>query len=81
MWFCYENALKIYYNLCIDEWTSRGYNNTMEHELIEGNVSFPFWLGDEQFHRSHRSNLLRKDFDYYSKFFDEESNLEYVWPV
>lgn len=41
----------------------------------------PPWLGNEDFHRSHQSNLLRKDFDHYSKFFvDIPDNLEYIWP-
>jgi hypothetical protein len=41
----------------------------------------PPWLGDERFHRSHRSNLLRKDPDHYRPIFgDEPDDLEYVWP-
>ena len=36
MWKGYENALKEYLNECIDEWVDRGYNNTMKHEVIEG---------------------------------------------
>lgn len=30
MWFGYTNALKAYFNLCVIEWISRGYKNTME---------------------------------------------------
>lgn len=42
----------------------------------------PPWLGDEQFHASHRSNLLRKDPEYYGKFdWSESPDLPYVWPV
>lgn len=42
----------------------------------------PSWLGYPDFHRSHQSNLLRKDFEYYSQFFrGVPDNLEYVWPV
>lgn len=42
----------------------------------------PPWLGDEQLHASHRSNLLRKDPEYYSKFGWTESNdMPYVWPT
>jgi hypothetical protein len=37
-------------------------------------------LGREDFHESHRSNLLRKDPDHYYKFgWTEPTNLEYVW--
>ncbi|MET7279460.1 MSMEG_6728 family protein [Kribbella sp. NPDC005582] len=41
----------------------------------------PPWLGDEALHRSHRSALLRKDPDYYSRYFDEPRDLPYVWPA
>jgi len=42
----------------------------------------PPWLGNEQFHASHRSNLIRKNPDYYRSFgWTEPDNLPYVWPV
>lgn len=42
----------------------------------------PPWLGDEEFHRSHRSSLLRKDPDHYGVVFaDVPDDLPYVWPV
>jgi hypothetical protein len=40
----------------------------------------PPWLGHKGFHRAHRSNLLRKDNEHYSKYFNEPDDLEYVWP-
>ena len=41
----------------------------------------PWWLGDEEFHRSHRSALLRKDPAYYrASFGDVPDDLPYVWP-
>jgi hypothetical protein len=44
-------------------------------------VLFPAWFGDEKFHASHRSNLLRKDREHYAKFGWKESNtLPYIWP-
>jgi Pyrimidine dimer DNA glycosylase len=43
--------------------------------------ALPTWLGDEDFHRSHRSSLLRKDPDHYRALFaDVPDDLEYVWP-
>ena len=40
----------------------------------------PPWLGDERVHASHRSNLLRKDKDFYSKYNWSESNdMPYYW--
>ena len=81
MWTGYESALKLYQNMTIREWVRRGYNNNMQYEEIEpGTVVMPAWFGNEDFHRSHRSNLLRKDFGYYSQFFDEPNDLEYYWP-
>ena len=43
--------------------------------------ALPWWLGDEAFHRSHRSSLLRKDPDHYGAVFaDVPDDLPYVWP-
>ncbi len=82
MWKDNPNSLKLYFNLCLDEWERRGYRNNMSREIIRGKVTFPAWIGDERFHASHRSNLLRKDYDYYSRFkWKEENNLPYVWPL
>jgi len=82
MWTGYEEALKLYQNFTIEEWIKRGYKNTMQLEQIDmRNIKLPSWFGNEDFHRSHRSNLLRKDYEYYSQYFDEPSDLEYYWPV
>jgi hypothetical protein len=38
-------------------------------------------VGDEEFHRSHRSNLLRKDPEFYAEVADDvPPDLPYVWP-
>jgi hypothetical protein len=81
MWRGYEDALVLYSNLMIEEWMNRGYRNTME--IYEaGIVRMPPWLGDDVFHASHRSNLLRKDPNWYGQFgWTEPDTLEYVWPV
>ena len=43
--------------------------------------ALPWWLGDEDFHRSHRSALLRKDRPFYRhQFGDVPDDLPYVWP-
>ena len=42
----------------------------------------PPWLGDEAFHRSHRSALVRKDPDRYAGLFPGvPPDLPYVWPT
>jgi mRNA-degrading endonuclease YafQ of YafQ-DinJ toxin-antitoxin module len=82
MWRGYEDCLKKYQNITIAEWIRRGYNNNMEFEVIEtANPMSPNWLGDDKFHKSHRSNLLRKNYEYYIQFFDEPTDLEYYWPA
>ena len=82
MWTGYEEALKVYQNHTIAEWMTRGYKNNMHFEEVNtNNIIMPPWYGLEEFHRSHRSNLLRKDYEYYSEYFDEPSDLEYYWPV
>lgn len=80
MWVGYENALKKYYNAILDEWIARGYNNTMIYELVHCNTIYPKFIGDYFFHRSHRSNLLRKDPIYYSKYnWNVPNDLPYIW--
>jgi len=82
MWSGYECALQVYQNYTIQEWVNRGYKNNMQfEEILIPSPKMPSWFGDEEFHRSHRSNLLRKDYEYYSQFFNEPTNLEYIWPV
>jgi hypothetical protein len=79
MWTPYVPALKQYTNIIITEWIGRGYNNNMEFYDID-NVEYPDWLGDKRFHSSHRANLLRKDFDWYSQFgWTENSESPYLW--
>ena len=80
MWEGYEPALQLYHNMCIDEWIKQGYNNNMKHEVIEGDIVYPDWLGNDLFHSSHRANLLRKDKEYYSKFlWTEDCTDPYCW--
>lgn len=89
MWRGYEIALAHYvYALC-DEWTGKGYKDTCKgkvQDIIATHYAgqplvMPPWLGRYDFHRSHRSNLLRKNYDWYSKYFrDVPTSLPYVWP-
>ncbi|MBC9731384.1 MSMEG_6728 family protein [Streptomyces sp. TRM68367] len=42
----------------------------------------PPWLGDDAFHRSHRSALVRKDPSTYAPLFpDVPNDLPYIWPT
>lgn len=77
MWKDYSNALTLYKNLCIEEWISRGFNNNMEINIITENIVMPVWLGNEKLHSSHRANLLRKDYDFYSRYNWKEKDMNY----
>lgn len=79
MWCGWENALIHYYNIMVQEWVARGYNNNMPLIPV-GKVEMPWWLGMEELHAGYRSNLLRKDSAYYGQFgWVEGSDLDYVW--
>lgn len=80
MWEGYEECLKNYITIMIDEWIARGFVNNMERYPLNGYVAKPYWLGDEKFHASHRSNLKRKDPIYYQQF-KEPIDLPYIWPT
>ncbi len=81
MWRGYEDALRLYMNAMITEWTRRGHRNTMPLAQVMGEAKLPPWLGDPAFHASHRANLLRKDPTFYSRYgWTESPDLPYVWP-
>lgn len=97
MWKGYELTLCCYGIEICQEWKKRGYKDTtldkiyhifwtlcenkVKNKTYSQDISYPVWFGDEQFHASHRSNLLRKDPIYYGKFgWKENSDLPYVWP-
>ena len=69
----------MYLRTIIIEWINRGYKNNMTIPDKIDNYLKPFWLGDDKFHASHRSNLKRKNPNFYK--FDEPLDLPYVWPI
>jgi hypothetical protein len=80
MWRNHIPLLKTYLNASIDEWVSRGFNNTMNKEIIDGPVTYPSWWGNEKFHSSHRANLLKKEPEFYNKYgWTEDPSDPYVW--
>lgn len=88
MWRGHEYALLRYQIAICKEWKSRSYKDTClektfaAFDLIVDECTEPEWLGREDIHASHRSNLLRKKPEHYSKFgWTELDNLEYIWPV
>jgi hypothetical protein len=82
MWAGCEYALAEYFNESVTEWMRRGFNNTLKPFMLLIDYNYPDWFGDPKFHRSHKSNLLRKDPVWYGQFnWDVSPNLEYVWPT
>lgn len=88
MWKGYEIALLFYGIVICFEWRKRGYKDTMLVRFIQQLIccynfrilKIPKWLGKYKFHSSHKSNLLRKDKKYYSKFkWKVKDNLSYYW--
>lgn len=91
LWRGYEWWLARYsVEVCL-AWRARGYRDSLVSQFqdvseriaeLRGPGPAPHWLGMKEFHASHRSNLLRKLPDYYSRFgWSEPSDLPYVWPV
>lgn len=76
-------ALSHYGWLCCTEWLSRGYRDTMLGRFAYAPAApRPSWLGDDRLHRSHRSNLVRKDAAFYGGVFDDvDGSLPYWWPT
>lgn len=82
MWEGFENALRLYLNLNLEVAADRGITNNVGPIEILDEVVMPWWFGEEEFHRSHRSNLLRKLPEWYGQFgWTEPKDLPYVWPV
>jgi hypothetical protein len=92
MWWGYVPALVSYGLAMTDAWTATGRADTVREKLLafapevdgvaQAELELPPWLGDEAFHLSHRSNLLRKDPEFYGPLFGAiPDDLPYVWPT
>lgn len=86
MWRQYPTALAEYGAVMCQEWVRRGYNDSLLPKFQEylslslDEWELPYWLEDPAFHRSHQSNLLRKDPEFYVSVFDGvPDDLPYVW--
>jgi hypothetical protein len=82
MWDTYTQALQMYMDICIEEWIKRGFKNTMLRAKPECYVDtrMPHWLGNKKLHDSHKSNLLRKDLDFYKQYnWNVSNDMEYYW--
>jgi len=87
MWESYPQFLIDYASTICKEWRARGYTDNMLprfdllREEFSDNIIVPPWWGNEELHRSHQSRLLQKNFDHYSKWFDNNIplTLDYIW--
>jgi len=91
MWWGFKDALVAYGLAICSEWLDRGFKDscygkilaykTVDFTPTQQSVPLPKWLGNEAFHASHRGNLLRKDYLYYSAFgWTDSPLLPYEWP-
>ncbi|MBG6217158.1 hypothetical protein IWX75_001612 [Arthrobacter sp. CAN_A6] len=89
MWMGYVPALTLYGLAMVDEWVSRGHQDSTGRQILEfapevldePDVALPPWLGDVAFHLSHQSNLVQKAPGIYrNRFPGVPEDLPYVWP-
>ena len=92
MWMGHVPALTMYGLAMVDEWTARGGEDTTRGKIMEfapqaahpdyaAKIPMPPWLGNADFHLSHRSRLIAKDPRFYMSVFPgTDPDLEYVWP-
>ena len=99
MWRGRRAALVAYGLAMAREWRDRGFADSTAAQIAEFAPSaaeagqpglaaaglLPTWLGNDALHRSHRSNLLAKNPEFYrprftERFGVEPDDLPYVWP-
>ena len=84
MWKGYESCLAHYGMTICDEWKKRGFKDTCYDKIkmfLIGPIFYPTWIGNDSFHASHRSNLLRKNKSFYGVYgWTEPPTLPYIWP-
>lgn len=86
MWHGYEHALAEYSLECLYELERRGRNYPLQIKFFKDclnkfpDTGKPPWFGNDLLHSSHRSNLLRKNKDYYQQFgWSDPDTLLYAW--
>ncbi len=84
MWRGHEASLCVYTLAMCIEWVNRGYKDSVASQVAElmkqipPDLNRPWWIGNQEFHDSHQSNLKRKDPIHYQ--FPVPDNLPYKWP-
>jgi predicted DNA-binding transcriptional regulator AlpA len=86
MWRGYEWQLANYgYEIC-QEWIARGFEDSLAPDfakfMSENPACMkPWWVNNRALQLTHQSNLLRKDWGYYSQQFRVPDDLPYLWPL
>jgi hypothetical protein len=85
MWRGHVGALRSYGLSMCNEWIRQGGSDkTLLRDRIAAfrfdHDDFPAWWGDDRVHRSHRSNLLMKDSEWYGQLW-QENPMPYFWPT
>ncbi len=86
MWQENIAGLSAYGVAICDEWIARGYKDTCREKIIShvkpDMEDLPSWWGNPMVHDSHKSNLLRKNLEYYSRYdWDVTNDIPYFWPI
>jgi hypothetical protein len=91
MWRGYVPALTKYTLVMADEWIAQGRPDSVRDQVLpfapevdavgQDELELPRWIGDDELHRSHQSNLIRKDPAFYGPLFPGvPPDLPYIWP-
>ncbi|WP_369136634.1 MSMEG_6728 family protein [Modestobacter versicolor] len=95
MWRGYTAGLVVYSLAMVRVWRERGFADSTEALIAEFAPDaagltqaeaaaaglLPSWVGNEELHLSHRSNLLAKDPEFYrARFPGDPDDLPYLWP-
>tara|TARA_R100001440_G_scaffold28100_1_gene45650 strand:- start:982 stop:1449 length:468 start_codon:yes stop_codon:yes gene_type:complete len=86
MWRDSENWLYEYTRVICTTWIKKGYKDTVWDQVSSQYSQYrnlypenkPIWLGNFWLHRSHQSNLYRKDPIFYNQFSDIPA-VPYTW--
>ncbi len=81
MWDGYYKALLVYYNICLTVWEERGFKNTGLKKINTfGTYGCPTWIYNRNLNLSHRSNLIRRNPEFYKRLWPEvPDNIPYLW--
>lgn len=88
MWEDHLETLCLYMNVTIDTWCSRKNKNGQptKNTMVKNNInvqllSLPPFIGNNEFHATHRANLIRKDINFYGTKWHDIPCTGYLWII